>query len=161
MALTGGILVVAIRRLGLYEDAYGWTMLRLVAKAGAVWLGLVLMLAAVRLAGFRRHRQWLLPAALTAGFVIVLVLNAINPEAIVARHNLGLPREIDPTYLAARLSDDAVPTIVKSLPALEVADRARLRSLVCATDAGSDAPTGLLTWNRSAKAAEAALQRVC
>lgn len=161
VALTGVILAVAVRRLGLYEEAYGWTMLRLVSKAGAIWLGVVLVLAAMRLAGFHRHREWLLPAALAAGFVIVLVLNAINPEAIVARHNLGLPREIDPAYLATRLSDDALPTIVESLPSLDVAEGERLRSLVCATDAGSDARSGLLSWNRSARAAEAALARAC
>ena len=159
VALTGVVLVVAVRRLGLYEDAYGWTMLRLVAKAGAVWLGAILMLAAVRLAGFQRHREWLLPAALAVGFLIVVVLNAINPEAVVARHNLGMPREIDPAYLAAQLSDDAVPTIVESLPSLDVADRDRMRLLVCASR--PDAPSGFLRWNRSTAAAKAALQRVC
>ena len=159
VALTGVILAVALRRLGLYEEAYGWTMLRLVAKAGAIWLGVVLVLAAVRLAGFHRHREWLLPAALAAGFVIVLVLNAINPEAIVARHNLGLPREIDPTYLTARLSDDAVPTIVESLTSLGLADRERLHSLVCASR--TDASPGWLGWNRSTTAADEARQRVC
>lgn len=146
LVLTGVILVAAVRRLGLYEDAYGWTMLRLFCKAFAVWLGIALVLAAVRLAGVRRDRDWLVPAALGAGLAVVLALNVVNPEAAVARHNLEMAREVDPLYLA-RLSDDAVPVL---------AAHPDLRDRVCAGRTDRD---GFLEWNLGAARADAACGR--
>src|SRR5205085_4277547 len=50
-SLTVVIVVVAIARLGLYEDAFGLTMLRLYSKVFAVWIGVVFLLLGVDLAG--------------------------------------------------------------------------------------------------------------
>jgi two-component system sensor histidine kinase BaeS len=143
LALTAVILVVAIRKLGLYEEAYGWTMLRLFSKAFAIWLGLALVLTAVRIAGVGQDRDWLVPAALGAGLAIVVGLNVMNPEAAVARHNLTMDREIDPAYLAG-LSDDAVPVL---------AEHPELHRVVCAD---RDRERGLLEWNLAASRADAA-----
>lgn len=152
--LTGVVLAVALRRLGLYEDAYGWTMLRLMAKAGAVWLGVVLLLLGVRLAGVASAREWFLPATLATGLAVVLTLNVLNPEAAVARHNLHhAQHELDPSYLAG-LSDDAVPTIVDALPSLPE----HVRAAVCAAGSESRSPLG---WNGATRAADAARERAC
>jgi hypothetical protein len=150
--------VIALRRLGLYEDAYGWTMLRMTAKAGGIWLGAVLALLAVRIAGVRRDRAWFLPAVAVVGVAVVIALNAVNPEAAVVRHNVTSSRhELDPQYLTD-LSDDAVPTIVHLLPTIDAASRARIITDLCARPARA---TGVLSWNRSQRAAQRAIDSVC
>ena len=159
VVLTAVILVVALRRLGLYEDAYGWTMLRLVARTGGLWFGIVLALAAVRLAGVARTRDWFVPAALVAGVAVAITLNATDPEAVVARHNLHLAREVDAAYLTAGLSDDAVPTIVAALPSLPADVRSSLRASLCARPTSDR--EGPLAWNRAATAAADARRELC
>ena len=67
---------------------------------------------------------------------VLLVLNVINPEAVVARHNLTRPHSatpIDETYLAD-LSDDALPTIAQLLPRLDTSTRLRIIDAVGCTD---------------------------
>jgi hypothetical protein len=150
VALTLVILLVAVRRLGLYEDAYGWTMLRLMVKASAVWLAVAFVLLGLRLAGIRPDRAWLLPAVTIAGLLVLLGLNVVNPEAMVARHNLARGdrgRELDSWYLGG-LSDDAVPVLAGS-PAVH--------DLVCTGEEARSA----LSWNRAASRAAAARARVC
>ena len=158
VALTAVVLVIAIRKLGLYEDAYGWTMLRLFAKAGAVWIMAVLALTAVRVAGVRRDVDWLVPGSLAAGVLVLVTLNVMNPEATIARHNLDMAREVDARYLVD-LSADAVPTIVDALPALEPDVRSALVARLCATTA--DAGRGALSWNAARAAAEDARDEIC
>jgi hypothetical protein len=159
--LTFLILLVAVRRLGLYEDAYGWTMLRLVAKAGAVWLGGVLVLLAVRLAGVGSNRAWFVPAAAALGLAVLVALNVANPEAAVVRHNLaraGHGADIDPAYLA-NLSDDAVPALVARIDTVPPDQRAAVVWTVCSRrDRSASGPLG---WNRSAAAAQDALATIC
>ncbi|HYD10997.1 MAG TPA: DUF4173 domain-containing protein, partial [Acidimicrobiales bacterium] len=158
LVLTGVVLVVSVRRLGLYEDAYGWTMLRLYVKASAVWMGAVLLLTAVRFAGVLRQRDWLPSAALAAGALVVLALNVLNPADVVARHNLRMTRALDVAYLV-ELSDDAVPAVVDTLPSLPPDVRAELVARVCATTTSED--NGVLGWNASVARAEQARAALC
>ena len=161
IALTLVILAVALRRLGLYQQAYGLTMLRLVSFVFAVWISLVLVLAGLALAGLWRQRAWFVGAALVAGLVLLLGLNVVNPEAIVVRHNVeratqGKP--IDPAYLA-ELSDDAVPALVRALPRLPEAERAAVLAAACR---GSDLPfDGWAAANTSRRRATDARRQVC
>jgi hypothetical protein len=150
VGLTLVILLVAVRRLGLYEDAYGWTMLRLMVKASAVWLAVAFVLLGLRLAGTRADRAWLLPAVTVTGLLVLLGLNLMDPEAVVARHNLdrgASGRELDSWYLGG-LSDDAVPVVAGSAAA---------RDQLCT---GDEPGTGLF-WNRSVSRAADARARVC
>jgi hypothetical protein len=100
VVLTLGIVAVALRRLALYEDAFGLTMLRLYSMVFAVWIGAVFVLLGCRLAGLGAPRQWLMPAAAAVGLAMLFVLNVMNPEAYVAR------RSNDPAYNRT-LSPDA------------------------------------------------------
>ena len=121
------IVVVALARLGLYEDAFGLTMLRLYSKVFAVWIGVVFVLLAVDLAGVGRRRAWLPSAAVAAGLVALFALNVVNPEAMVVRHNVDFAERsgrFDPVYLT-ELSDDAVPALVDALPRLDPEARGR------------------------------------
>jgi hypothetical protein len=87
------------------------------------------------------------------GFVATLALNAVNPDAVIARTNLDRPK-VDPAYLA-RLGDDAAPTLVARLPSLRnPALQARLAGALLDRRFDRD----LLGWNASRAAAQAAVK---
>ncbi len=161
IGLTLVILAVAVRRLGLYTDAYGLTMLRFFSLVFTLWIGSVLVLAALALSGAGADRAWFTGAALVAGLALLLGLNALNPEAIVARHNVERAARqlaVDPVYLA-ELSDDAVPALVEALPRLKEPERTAVLDAVCA---GGDWPfDGWAAANTSRWRAADARQRVC
>jgi hypothetical protein len=161
IALTLVILAVALRRLGLYTSAYGLTMLRLFSLIFTLWIGTVLVLAGLALGGVGPDRAWFAGAALVSGLALLLGLNALNPEAIVARHNVERAASqlaVDPVYLA-ELSDDAVPVLVDALPRLPEPERAAVLDAVCA---GGDWPfDGWAAANTSRRRALDARQRVC
>ena len=161
IVLTLVILAVAVRRLGLYTDAYGLTMLRFSSLVFTLWIGTVLVLAGGALGGVGADRAWFTGAALVAGLVMLLGLNALNPEAIVARHNVERAARqlaVDPMYLA-ELSDDAVPALVDALPRLKEPERTAVLEAACA---GGDWPyDGWAAANTSRRRAMDARQRVC
>jgi two-component system sensor histidine kinase BaeS len=112
--LCGFTLVVvasALYRIHLYEQAYGFTRMRLLASAFEAWLGLLVALAMV--AGVRLRGSWLPRAAVTTGPAVLLSLAMLNPDAYVAERNLERferTGRIDWFYLN-QLSADAVPTL--------------------------------------------------
>jgi len=107
------ILVSAYQRLLLYEDAYGFTRLRIYTHVFMVWLAL-LLLGLLGLELTRRLRAFALAALLSApGFG--LSLNLLNVDSFIARQNVARAlagAELDTAYLA-RLSDDAIPTLIQ------------------------------------------------
>ncbi|WP_426574858.1 DUF4173 domain-containing protein [Aquihabitans sp. McL0605] len=118
--LALGLVVVSLRRLGLYDDAFGLTMLRLWVMGAAVWMGVVLLFIAARNAGVAWRREWVLGASLLVGAVLVVAADAADPEAFVVRHNVARAEhgaDLDARYLAS-LSDDAVPALVARWGAL-------------------------------------------
>jgi len=129
--LTGVVLASAFVRLRLYQDAYGWTVLRFYVAAAIAWLGAGVVLAA---GGIWRDRTRLLPhGLLLAAIAIGLGVNVIGPERFVAQANVAralnpslVPPDgeggLDADYLAT-LGDDAVPVLLDALPHLESADR--------------------------------------
>jgi hypothetical protein len=160
IALTLVIVATALHRLDLYENAYGLTMLRFFAAAFVVWVGICLVLLGGWFAGHRR-RAWFPGVAIGAGLAGLLVLNLVNPEAIVVRRNMALAERsgrFDTGYLF-ELSDDAIPELVRSLPRLEAATRAEVLNHVCSRPATADG--GWAAWNGSERAAIAARNRVC
>ena len=160
-ALTLVVVCVALRRLHLYEQAFGLTMLRLYSSVFAVWIAGVFVLLGVSLAGAAARRPWLLSAATGLGLVGLLVLNVVNPEAVVVRHNLAnIERSgrFDAGYLGL-LSDDAVPALVAGLLRLDDEDRDVVVAQLCA--ARPVAKRGWWAYNASADAATEARRRLC
>ncbi len=160
VALTLVIVVVAVRRLTLYQDAFGLTMLRLYGTIFALWVGAVILGLGATIAGVRSDRSWLPGASVVAGLVLLFGLNVVNPEALVVRHNLDRladGREVDSEYLAEGLSLDAVPTIVELLPSLDGATRAELLEMIGCPQRGN----GWAGYNRSRAAAVAAVGDDC
>jgi hypothetical protein len=110
-ALTLVVVAVALRRLYLYEEAYGWTRLRLWVHVFELWMGLVIVLVAI--AGIRLKAAWLPRAIATSGAVGLLALGLFNPDGFIATRNVDHFRHTgsaDLTYLSG-LSADAVPAL--------------------------------------------------
>ncbi|MEA2716503.1 MAG: hypothetical protein QOI99_820 [Actinomycetota bacterium] len=163
VSLTIVIVIVAVVRLGLYEDAFGFTMLRLYSKVFAVWIGVVFVLLALHLVGLGRGRPWLPSSAVAVGLLALLGLNLANPEAVVVRHNVAFAERtgrFDPVYLAD-LSDDAVPALVAALPRLGPDARQVVLDRVCGD--GTAGRPGRSWWasNTSNRAATNARATVC
>ncbi len=113
--LTLVVVASALHRMDLYQDAYGFTRLRLLVDLFEGWLGLVVV--AVLVAGIRLRGDWLPRAALLSGAVLLLGLAAVNPDAWIARHNVErfeATGKVDWVYLQ-NLSADAIP-VLAALP---------------------------------------------
>jgi hypothetical protein len=166
VALTLVVVVVAVRRLNLYQDAFGLTMLRLYSELFSYWIGAVFLFLGAALAGVGHGRGWLVGAAVATGLALLLTLNVANPEAVVARDQLAGTRQvrrIDVAYVA-RLSEDAIATVAARLPGLDPAARADLRARLCAAEPDGAPPprfTGWAAWNLGRERAERAITRVC
>jgi hypothetical protein len=149
IGLTLLIVAAAVRRLSLYEHAYGLTMLRLYSLLFAVWIGAALLLFAAEVSGLGGGRSWFPSAAGGCALAILLALNVVNPEAAIARHNLNrsnAPVSIDAGYLTD-LSDDAIPTLAALLPHLSPDVRGIVVAQIC-TDAPATAEHhGPAAWN--------------
>jgi hypothetical protein len=118
------ILISAFQRLSLYEQAYGFTRLRLYTHVFMGWLGL-LLLAVVALEWFGRLRHFALTAVLVVlGFAasfnllnvdaLIVQLNVAHGTALVAAQDPAYTRRgpsFDAIYLAT-LTDDAIPALV-------------------------------------------------
>jgi Domain of unknown function (DUF4173) len=114
-ALTLLVVASAIYRLHLYEEAFGFTRLRLFMNAFEGWLGGVVVL--VLLAGVRLRASWLPRAVVATAAAALLALGAVNPDGFVAERNVDRYRatgRLDVAYLQ-QLSADAVP-VVDQLP---------------------------------------------
>ena len=114
--LTLIVLVSALRRLGLYEEAYGFTSLRFFVHVTIFWLAAVFLV--VMIAGARWSAGWLPRTVVGLAAATLLVVNIINPEGFVAAQNIERferTGKIDTFYLAS-LSPDAVPALA-DLPA--------------------------------------------
>jgi hypothetical protein len=129
-ALALGLVVVSLRRMALYDEAFGLTMLRLWVVGAAVWMALVLAMTVVRNASSRSGPNWLVAGAGAAAVALVLVADVVGAEGFVARHNIERSRhgaDLDIGYLD-HLSDDAVPAIAAAIDDPDaVRDPARAR----------------------------------
>lgn len=152
LALLGVVMASALQRLRLYMDEYGLTELRLYATGVIIWLAVVCAWFAVTVLRGKRHAFAV--GALVTGFAATLVLNAINPDALIARTNVTRP-SVDVAYLT-RLSDDAVPTLIDRISSLPPPQRVELANNLLARPAQSG---DWRSWNLSRVRADDALNR--
>ncbi|HEY6747548.1 MAG TPA: DUF4173 domain-containing protein [Mycobacteriales bacterium] len=114
--LTLVIVASALYRMHTYEQAYGFTRLRVLVSVAEAWLGSVLLL--VLAAGVRLRGRRLPEAAVAAAVAALLGLAAANPDGLIADRNVARYAKtgsVDLTYLSG-LSADAVPALDR-LPA--------------------------------------------
>ncbi|MEM7095930.1 MAG: DUF4173 domain-containing protein [Actinomycetota bacterium] len=111
--LTVVIVASAIVRLDLYTDEFGQTTLRWYSDAFAWILGAGFVGGAALIAA--RRERLLAPLAAALLIAALGIVNALNPEARIAEHNLeraGPEVELDGRYLV-RLSADAWPVLLQ------------------------------------------------
>ena len=91
----------------------------------ATFLWLAVVLAWFVATVLRGRRKRFAVGALVAGYALIVALEILNPDALIARTNLARAREgrrFDARYVAS-LSADAVPELVAALPELSEKDR--------------------------------------
>jgi Domain of unknown function (DUF4153) len=152
------ILASAFYRMVLYESFYGLTEQRFYT------LAFMLLLAGVFgwfwATVLRSRRSRFMPGALAGSFLVLLTLNLMNPDGIIARVNLeraihGAP--LDRDYLVG-LSADAVPTILASASSLAEEDRCLLVEGVRSRWGAGSRATG--EWDVARQVAARALEEV-
>ena len=127
--LVGVLLVSALQRMLLYVRIFGLTEQRLYTTAFMVWVALVCgWLAVTVLRGARARFAF---GGLVQGLVVLAGLHIVNPDALITRVNVThesalLGPGFDAEYTAGRLSADAVPALLESLPRLSPAARAQV-----------------------------------
>lgn len=110
------IMASAFIRLSLYEEAYGFTALRLYSHAFIILLAVIFCLLIYKIYQDRRENTFVLRVFLSIALFIV-VMNFLNPDAFIARRNIerfDANGKLDIYYLS-RLSDDAISDIIKVL----------------------------------------------
>lgn len=113
--LTLLVVASALRGMSVYQDAYGFTTLRLFVDVFEGWLGFVVL--AIMVAGVARRGRWLPRIALASGVLALIGLASINPDAWVAGRNLDryeATGKLDVPYLMS-LSADAAPVVAGRL----------------------------------------------
>jgi Domain of unknown function (DUF4173) len=108
-ALCLVVLASAFKRLGLYEEAFGFTRLRLMADAHIMWLAAVLLATAAAVVSGRA--RWLPRGIVALSAAGALAFALSNPDGRIARENAARG-DVDLAYLAG-LSADAAPALAR------------------------------------------------
>ncbi|WP_342565737.1 DUF4173 domain-containing protein [Paenibacillus sp. FSL R7-0345] len=105
------MLYSAYSRLALYEQAYGYTEIRFLVHAFMIFLGLLLILAAVRIS---KKDFPLIKWYVALGLLSYVFMNYIGMDRIIASQNIAryeASGDIDAAYLSG-LSWEAVPLLI-------------------------------------------------
>jgi len=114
VALTALITLSALRRVALYEAAYGYTTARIEAQFFMVGVGIALALLALELRVTLDPRRLARRTALAAAALITLFVHW-NHDAFIVRRNVQQfagTDKLDVRYLTLLLSPDALPALV-------------------------------------------------
>ncbi|MEQ0560923.1 DUF4173 domain-containing protein [Amycolatopsis sp. NEAU-NG30] len=136
----------ALSRMWTYQQAYGFTVLRLLVETCELWFGAVFVLVLASLV--RLRPSWLPRAAIGTAAAALLVLAILDPERLIAEANLdraAAGKPLDDRYLAG-FSADVVPVVSARLPE-------PLRTCVLWQVLADDVPDGWPAWNLSRAAA--------
>jgi ABC-type multidrug transport system fused ATPase/permease subunit len=149
LAQVGVMLISAFQRLRLYEQAYGFTSLRLAAHVFMVFVGLLLLaLILMELTNsFRRLGLVLMLGVLAFSLVMV----GLNEDALIAQQNLERAvqgEKLDAAYLVHDLSNDAVPTLFRYMddPDIDPELQEKLQLVMACRFANFEDNYGKATW---------------
>ncbi|MFI6569549.1 DUF4153 domain-containing protein [Nocardia fluminea] len=110
------IVCSALGRMWTYQQAYGFTVLRLLVTTCELWVGLVYVLVLVAIA--RLRWGWVSRAAIGTALGTLIALALLDPEQLVAERNIDrwqTSGRLDADYLSG-LSPDILPAL-EPLPA--------------------------------------------
>lgn len=122
IALTGVMLVSASGRMSLYEEAYGYTHLRLYTHTFMLWLGV--LFGVVVLGLLVPDRRFFAFGVTLCAIGFLATINLMNVDYAIAQQNIARyehGHELD-TYYLHSLSADAVPALVPFYLAVEDAE---------------------------------------
>ncbi len=113
VALTTIILISAAQRMWLYEEAFGFTQLRVYTHIFMIWIGVLLIIFV--LAVFRLRKNIFSLGVLLVMIGYLVTMNLVNVDAYIAERNIdrytsGQGQELDIGFLDI-LSVDALPQI--------------------------------------------------
>lgn len=111
------IMASAFTRLSLYEEAYGFTTLRLYSHAFIILLAIVFCLLLCKVYKKDKRESTFAFRVFISITLFLAVMNFLNPDAFIACRNierLATTGKLDIYYLS-RLSDDAIPNTIKVL----------------------------------------------
>lgn len=112
LALLSLVVVAsALFRMNVYQQAYGFTRLRVLVSTAELWLGLLFVLVLV--AGIRLRAAWLARLVVATAVLALLGLAALDPDQFIADRNIDRYEDtgrMDVWYLS-ELSADAVPAL--------------------------------------------------
>jgi hypothetical protein len=139
------LLASAFWRMLLYQEAYGYTHLRLYVHIFEIWLALTFLWLLVTL--------WVMPNRFAIGsFVAALgflvTLNIANPDALIAERNLDryyTTGKLDVAYLTG-LSEDAVPLLTQAADRMGGVEGELLRKNLDRRKAHMDQNAGWREW---------------
>ncbi len=106
------VMASALQRMRLYQEAFGFTELRLYTTAFMVWLFVVF--AWLTFTVLRGRRDRFAFGVFVAGLALLVGLNGMNPDAFIVGRNAtiaGEDRPFDSDY-AVNLGPDSVPSLV-------------------------------------------------
>jgi hypothetical protein len=118
------IMASAFMRLGIYEQAYGFTLDRILVQAFIIWLAAVFLWLGCKIIKNVNDRSFIFGLFLSITTFFIL-FNLINPDAFVTKQNINQFAKsgvLDTTYLAS-LSADAVPRLMSLLEIPGVKDK--------------------------------------
>jgi hypothetical protein len=158
----------AFSRMWIYQAEYGWTLDRVYATALMLWIGgSILWFAATALRG---APQRFMIGSLSGGLAMLAGLAIINPAAAIVTANtsrVAAGKDFDGLH-AARLSTDALPALLTSLPKvasqLDEIERCAIRLMIDRVRYPGGAESGAATedwrsWRVSDARASAAVAR--
>ncbi len=157
------VVASALHRITVYQQAFGFTVLRLLVIVFEAWLGVVLLAVSARVNGLLSAR-WLPRVAVLTAAVTMLGVALLNPDAWIASHNIKRYQAtgtIDWYYLS-HSSDDAIPA-VETLPqpqrqcALTMIATYRNITFALRGESVAQGDHSLLAWNASRRRAETIL----
>ncbi|MGW5111952.1 DUF4153 domain-containing protein [Nocardia sp. NPDC004123] len=126
------IVASALHRMWTYQQAYGFTVMRLLVEVFEAWIALVYLLLLASLV--RLRRGWVPRAAVGAALATLLALAVANPERFVGERNVErwqAGKSLDTGYLST-LSPDVLP-VADRLPD---AERAAIANVIRARLSG-------------------------
>jgi hypothetical protein len=122
------MLYSAWQRLGLYREAYGLTEIRFYTTVGLIWLAAMLIFYAIT--ALQAHYSRFVQGVVLSAFLTLVVLNIINPSAIIVQSNLARENMVFDIEYALKLGADAVPSLKDAKSGFSVAEQQRLELLL-------------------------------
>ncbi len=110
------IMASAFTRLSLYEEAYGFTILRLYSHAFIILLAVIFFIFLYKIYKDKRESAFAFRVFISI-ILFLTIMNLLNPDVFIARRNIeryASTGKLDVDYLSS-LSSDAIPETIKIL----------------------------------------------